>query len=57
MTKCEQVVCVLYAAFSLFNVSHYVLKMDTNLQNTEQNNTYHETAESVNMFTCNAVSK
>jgi len=31
--------------------------MDTNLQDIEQNNTYDEMAESVNMFTCNAVSK
>jgi hypothetical protein len=31
--------------------------MDTNLQTTEQNSTYLEMAGSVNMFTCNAVSK
>ena len=49
--------CAICSIFIISCIFHYVLKMDTNLQDIEQNNTYDEMAESVNMFTCNAVSK
>jgi hypothetical protein len=49
--------CAISSTFIISFVFRDILKMDTNLQNTEQNNTYHETAERVNVFTCNAMSR